>query len=140
MPRYRIGALAEATGYTVEAIRYYERERLLPAPARTQANNRLYDDMHLSQLQFIRHCRSLDMGLDEIRTLLGFRAHPELPCDDVNALLDRRIVQVAQRIAQLQALEQQLQQLRALCPHAHTADDCAILHHLASPEQHGKSG
>lgn len=134
MSRYRIGALAQATGYTVEAIRYYEREHLLPPPARTASNYRLYDDSHLSQLQFIRHCRALDMGLDEIRTLLGFRAHPDLPCNDVNALLDRRIVQVAQRIAQLQALAQQLQQLRALCPQAHTAHDCAILHHLACPD------
>ena len=67
----KIGELAKRTGCPVETIRYYEREALLAAPRRSEGNYRLYDDAHAERLQFIRHCRSLDMTLDEIRSLLG---------------------------------------------------------------------
>ena len=46
-------------------------EGLLPAPARSEGNLRLYEARHLERLQFIRHCRSLDMSLAEIRSLLA---------------------------------------------------------------------
>ena len=123
----KIGELAVKTGYTVEAIRYYERQGLLPAPARSGGNYRLYRGAHLERLRFIRHCRSLDMALDEIRTLLTFRDHPDQSCGAVNALLDRHIVEVADRIAQLRDLEKQLLGLRGLCTDVQTAKDCAIL-------------
>ena len=123
----KIGELAERTGYTVETIRYYERQGLLPAPARSGGNYRLYRGAHLERLQFIRHCRSLDMALDEIRSLLSFRDHPEQSCGAVNALLDKHIVEVADRIAQLRDLERQLLGLRGLCTEVQTAKDCAIL-------------
>nr|WP_315393177.1 Cd(II)/Pb(II)-responsive transcriptional regulator [uncultured Duganella sp.] len=128
----KIGELATRTGYTVEAIRYYEREGLLPAPARSDGNYRLYRGDHLERLRFIRHCRSLDMALDEIRSLLAFRDHPERSCGDVNALLDKHVVDVAERIAQLQDLQRQLLQLRELCTEVHTAADCAILQRLGT--------
>ena len=123
----KIGELAAQTGYTVEAIRYYERQGLLPAPARSGGNYRLYRGAHLERLRFIRHCRSLDMALDEIRSLLTFRDHPEQSCGAVNALLDKHIVDVAERIAQLKDLERQLLALRGCCKEEQTARDCAIL-------------
>jgi Cd(II)/Pb(II)-responsive transcriptional regulator len=123
----KIGELAAQTGYTVEAIRYYERQGLLPAPARSGGNYRLYRGAHLERLRFIRHCRSLDMALDEIRSLLTFRDHPEQSCGAVNALLDKHIVEVADRIGQLRTLEQQLLGLRGLCTEVQAAGDCAIL-------------
>ena len=123
----KIGELAARTGYTVEAIRYYEREGLLPAPARSGGTYRLYRGAHLERLRFIGHCRSLDMALDEIRSLLTFRDHPEQSCGAVNALLDKHIVEVADRIAQLRDLEGQLLGLRGLCTEVQTAKDCAIL-------------
>lgn len=129
----KIGELAARTGYTVEAIRYYEREGLLPAPARSGGNYRLYRGAHLERLQFIRHCRSLDMALDEIRSLLTFRDRPEQSCGDVNALLDKHIVDVAARIDGLRELERQLLGLRGMCTQVQTAKDCAILQCLGKP-------
>jgi Cd(II)/Pb(II)-responsive transcriptional regulator len=129
----KIGELAVQTGYTVEAIRYYEREGLLPAPARSGGNYRLYRAVHLERLQFIRHCRSLDMALGEIRSLLAFRDHPDQSCGDVNALLDKHIVDVAGRIAELRNLERQLLDLRSQCTQVRSARDCAILQCLALP-------
>ncbi|MDB5772443.1 MAG: cadR, partial [Burkholderia sp.] len=130
----KIGDLGKRTDCPVETIRYYEQEGLLPAPARSQSNYRLYGDAHVERLQFIRHCRSLDMTLDEIRSLLRFRDAPEDNCEEVNLLLDQHIWHVARRIAELQALQDQLQTLRSQCHMAQSAKDCGILQSLASTE------
>src|SRR5690625_3267562 len=72
----KIGELAKRTGFTVETIRYYEKEGLLPEPARSHGNYRLYGDEHIERLRFIRHCRTLDMALSEVRILLQYRDTP----------------------------------------------------------------
>ena len=129
----KIGDLAKRTGTQVETIRYYEREELLMTPARSDANYRIYGSPHIERLQFIRHCRSLDMTLDEIRILLKFRDAPEDNCGDVNALLDEHIGHVAERITELQSLERQLKTLRRQCRQAKTIRDCGILQELGKP-------
>lgn len=128
----KIGDLAKATATPVETIRYYEREGLLPPAARTEANYRDYAEAHTQRLQFVRHCRSLDMSLDEIRALLAFQDAPGDNCAEVNALLDAHIGHVAQRIRELRALEKQLKDLRAQCQGALDAEHCGILEGLAA--------
>ena len=61
----RIGELAQRSGVAVETIRYYEAQGLLPAPLRLDNNYRNYTRKHLARLHFIRHCRLLDMSLEE---------------------------------------------------------------------------
>ena len=126
----KIGELATRTGCPVETIRYYEREGLLSAPVRSNGNYRLYGKAHVERLSFIRHCRSLDMMLEEIRTLLRFRDSPHENCDGANQLLDQHIGHVAARIADLNALARQLKSLRRHCGAARAARDCGILNKL----------
>lgn len=128
----KIGELANSVGCKVETVRYYEREGLLPQAARTDGNYRLYGDAHVERLSFIRHCRSLDMTLDEVRTLLKFRDAPEENCGQVNTLLDAHIGHVGARIAELKLLEKQLKELRRQCDAAQAAKHCGILSELAT--------
>lgn len=129
----RIGELCQATGVGIETIRYYEKEGLLPAPARTGNGYRNYDQVHLERLSFIRRCRSLDMALDEIRELLHFKDAPAENCGDVNTLLDTHICHVAARIHELRALEKQLKSLRERCYDGQDAAHCGILNELSQP-------
>jgi Cd(II)/Pb(II)-responsive transcriptional regulator len=129
----KIGELAKQTGCLVETIRYYEREGLLLEPARSQGNYRLYTNVHVERLQFIRHCRSLDMTLEEIRNLLKFRDAPDENCSQVDALFDEHIEHVSNRIRELRVLQKDLRRLRSLCERAQAAKDCRILQSLASP-------
>lgn len=129
----KIGELANATGTQIETIRYYEREKLLPLPTRTEGNFRVYTDEHAKRLTFVRHCRSLDMTLDEIRRLLHFKDFPEESCGDVNNLLDAHIGHVADRIRELRFLEKQLKSLRDRCGETNVAADCGILDELSMP-------
>jgi len=135
----RIGNLAEVTGTPVETIRFYEREGLLPAAQRTENNYRLYTAAHVDRLAFIRHCRNLDMALDEIRSLLRLRDAPSQDCGEVNALLDEHIGHVGQRIRELRALEKDLKALRARCSAPNAIEACGILNQLDGAVSHGHS-
>lgn len=123
----KIGELADAAAIPTETIRFYEREGLLPAPARTSGNFRAYEAEHLERLQFIRFCRSLDMSLNEVRVLLKVKDDPRADCGDVNALLDEHIGHVSTRIKELRQLEKQLKSLRQQCCSLQSADQCGIL-------------
>lgn len=133
----KIGELAQRANCTVETIRYYEREGLLPAPARTGANYRSYGAEHAERLRFIRNCRVLDMAHDEIRILLALMNQPGGDCGAVNQLLDEHIAHVDRRIAELTALKQQMHALRESCQRRQTVDTCGILHGLSvmAPEE-----
>ena len=128
----KIGELARETGISVETIRYYERMRLLQTPPRSGANYRLYGAPHLERLRFISACRSLDISLEEIRTLLALRASPEARCGGVNRLLDTHIDAVEERLQELQLLKRQLDDLRAACLSVDSIVNCRILQRLAA--------
>ena len=128
--KLKIGDLALRTQCPADTIRYYEREGLLPPPARTAGNYRAYDTSHIERLSFIRNCRSLDMALDEIRQLLRVRDVPRENCDEAHRLLDEHISHVGTRISELQNLEMQLKALRRECGSARKERDCGILNGL----------
>ena len=128
----RIGDLAKATGVDIETIRYYEKVGLLPEPGREANGYRTYRQAHLEQLAFIRHCRALDMPLESIRRLLGFVAHPEAECGDINQLIEAQLARVRARLNSLRALESQLAALRAQCGENHSVRECGILHELVA--------
>lgn len=128
----KIGELARATGTPVETIRYYEREGLLHGAARTAGNYRVYERGHVERLSFIRHCRGLDMALDEVRALLRIKDTPEEDCGRVSELLDAHIGHVASRIRELKGLERQLRALRERCGDSRQARECGILSGLSS--------
>jgi Cd(II)/Pb(II)-responsive transcriptional regulator len=146
MTELTIGALARRMQCPTQTIRFYEREGLLPAPARSGGNYRLYGKAHLERLGFIRRCRSLDMTLDEIRELLQLRDRPDDNCAGVNTVLDRHIQHVAGRIAELRTLQSQLRGLRQLCggtnltgTAASEQDGCGILKELARGSAEARS-
>lgn len=126
----RIGELAKRTRCEIVTIRFYEKEGLLPEPARSVGNFRLYGDTHVERLQFIRNCRSLDMTLEEIRTLLGLRDNPNQDCGEVNALLDGHIQLVEARVEALMQLKNHLTVLRERCSGPRQVEACGILQGL----------
>lgn len=134
----RIGELSKATGVDVETIRYYERERLLAAPARQANGYRAYGTSHLERLSFIRHCRALEIPLSDIRRLLEFTAQPATQCGDIDRLIDEQLLKVRARLNSMRALERQLAQLRKRCDAHHAVGECGILHELVAAA-HGEA-
>ena len=122
----KIGELAAKSGCDAQTVRFYEREGLLEEPRREASGYRRYAEHHLKRLHFIRHCRSLDIPLPEVRELLTFAAQPDRACAQVDALLDEHIARVQQRLAALRTLHKQLVALRGRCDGDPT-HSCAIL-------------
>lgn len=109
---------------------------MLPEPSRTSGNYRLYSEEHVERLRFIRHCRTLDMALDEVRTLLQYRDMPTEDCGDVNALLDQHIHAVEVRMDELMQLKEHLVVLRQKCTSAKPTESCGILQALSDCSCH----
>lgn len=123
----RIGEISSATGVDVETVRFYERKGLLRKPAREPNGYRRYAREHVERLAFIRHCRSLDIGLPDIGRLLDLLDEPSTNCSDADQLIERQLAKVHSRIASLQALERQLGALRRRCRAPKRAGRCGIL-------------
>lgn len=130
----KIGELAQVAQCTVETVRYYEKAGLLPAPARTQGNFRVYGPEHVELLRFIRNCRALDMSHEEILILLVLADQPDDGCGSINNVFDQHISHVNERIQELTQLKKQLQDLRERCTSEQAVDTCGILKGLASME------
>ena len=126
----KIGELAKLTGCSVQTIRYYEKQQLLEATSRSDGNFRLYDDVAVERLQFIKHCRSLDLSLSEIRQLLTLNRSPGSSCDGINRMIETHIRQVEQRLRELTHLRAQLTSLRGSCASDRTVEQCGILQGL----------
>ena len=88
---------------------------LLPPGARGDNSYRLYSSAEVHQLRFIRLCRAMDMSLDEVKTLLALDWDSKTDCHAACDTLDAHLVHVRTRLAELQALEADLQALRSRC-------------------------
>jgi MerR family copper efflux transcriptional regulator len=107
----RIGELAARAGISTKAIRYYEQIGILTPPARTASGYRAYDQTALGRLGFVRAAQALGLTLGEIRQIIAFRDGGAAPCAHVTALLQQRAAELGARIAELQQLRGELEQL-----------------------------
>lgn len=126
----RIGELAERAGVTTKALRFYEQAGVLPAPARTTAGYRDYDQTVLARLRFVRAAQAAGLTLAEIHTVITVREDQGAPCEHVTALLDRHAAALDQRIAELEATRAEVRRLqeRAAMLDPATCSDDAVCH------------
>ena len=104
----QIGIVAKKIGLSVDAIRFYERNALLPRAARTAGGFRQYGETDIETLAFIRRVQGLGFKLSEIRGLLNLRGNRLQPCRPVRRRLEEKLVDVRRKLADLQKLEQDL--------------------------------
>src|SRR5512143_1489544 len=104
----RVAELAEAVGVSPDTIRYYERAGLLPAPARTPAGYRTYDEAAVDRLKFIQGAQRLGLKLRDIADLLAVRDTGVCPCEPAEQLLRRRLAELDAEMAQLATLREQM--------------------------------
>src|SRR6266478_3599238 len=101
----QIGQVAQKTGLSVDAIRFYEKQGLVPRPARTQGGYRLYRQPEIADLQFIQKAQQLGFSLKEIQELFSIQRHPQETCVHVRNLIAQKLAVVRGKIEELQTLE-----------------------------------
>ncbi len=128
-----IGEVATITGVDSQTIRFYERQGLLPAPARASNGYRTYDDAVVSRLKFVRAAQSAGLTLADIAEILGLRDAGEAPCAHVSVLLEEKLAEVLARQRELAALAAELGQLIEASRDLDPADcsEAAICHIIA---------
>lgn len=112
----RIGELAAALNCTVETIRFYEKQGLLPKVQRTGSNIRQYNESHLERLSFICYCRSLGISLAEIKQLIELE-QATTQQQEIQQLLDRHLKEIAKKMHELDHLRMQFIQLKQKFSH-----------------------
>lgn len=130
MNEVAIGEAAKRSGVKVPTIRFYEEIGLLPRPARTEANRRLFATSDLRRLAFIRHCRELGFDLDAIRALLKLQDNPKQSCASADTIARVRLGEVELRLKSLRALQKELRRMIDGCTHGHVSQ-CRVIEVLA---------
>jgi DNA-binding transcriptional MerR regulator len=111
--RLSIGQVAKASGVSAKTIRYYEQIGVLPAPSRGTSGYRLYDQPGVERLRFIRRARALGLPLQQLKTLMSALNGGPRPSlrPQLRALVRGQLDAVKNRIAELELLRQQLEQV-----------------------------
>ena len=109
METLTIGQVAKEANVGLETIRFYEREGLIPAPARTESGYREYRSEDVQRVRFIHEAQKIGFTLDDIRELLSLqRASTAEECERVKARIQKRIDVIDGKIAELQSFRDRL--------------------------------
>jgi len=108
-----VGRLAAITGVAAKTIRYYEQVGVLPAPRRTPAGYRQYDERDAERLRFVRRARALGLSLRHVKTLTACMngGPPATMRPRVRALVRGQLSAVQERIREFELLRRELQQV-----------------------------
>jgi len=110
-----IGELSKAATVPTSTIRFYERRGLLKPDARTQSNYRAYSPRTAARLKFIRAAQATGFSLKDIREMLALTYLDGPPCDEVVALIERRLTDVKERLGELKRIHRALSLARSSC-------------------------
>src|SRR5438093_1923258 len=100
---YQIGELAARSGVTPDALRYYERLGLLPAPQRTRGGFRVYPPQTLDRLRLIKQAQMVGLTLHEIGELVGYQQQGGLAqCRHVRDVLRAKLGELQAKLAELE--------------------------------------
>ena len=110
MDGYSISQVAERTGFSASTLRFYEREGLVH-PGRTPAGYRNYHQDDLELLAFIGRAKGIGLSLHQITELLTLLDQDQCaPVQDrLRALVDDKLSDAQQRIAEMMAFTDELQ-------------------------------
>lgn len=128
--QYSIGRLASEAEVPTSTVRYYERIGLLAPSGRTGANYRYYGHGALERLRFIRAAQATGFSLDDIATLLELHEGTREPCGEVQRLIEDRLGDVEQRLADLKRVRRVLKTSLNTCREAADPEHCKVLENL----------
>jgi DNA-binding transcriptional MerR regulator len=121
----QIGRVSQQTGLSVDAIRFYEKQRLLERPPRTEGGFRLFKAEDVQRIHFIRRSQQLGFSLPEIRELLLLQQDQTEACSHVRDLLREKVSTIREKVRELGILENQLiRRLRNCERNLKTARNC----------------
>lgn len=121
MARLSIGEVSERTGLATSAIRYYEREGLLPR-APKEGGRRVYDPDVLDRLAVIALAKGAGMTIAETKRLLAPIGRKRPAAESWRRMARHKAKELDEQIAELEKMKTVLARLTECdCP---TLEDC----------------
>jgi MerR family mercuric resistance operon transcriptional regulator len=139
-PHFTIGELARRAHVPVSTIRYYERAGLLPPSARSGSNYRLYGNVALNRLVFIRAAQISGFRLEDIQVILSIPIGEQGSCDKVQHLIEGRLNELEQRLKDLQHVRSVLRTSLHQCLLAQDRSHCTVLDRIQGKALSSLSG
>jgi DNA-binding transcriptional MerR regulator len=137
----QIGEVAKRSSLTVDAIRFYEKRKLLPKADRSAGRFRLYGDGTIERLRFIQQMQGLGFSLREVGELIQLRERKVEACESVKELLGVKLIDVRAKLQELRHLESELETDLRKCNRelnhrrGHVAHACPVLEEVAGVSQ-----
>lgn len=126
-----IGRLAKATNVNVETIRYYQRVGLVIEPTKPPEGFRIYPDVTISRIRFIKRAQKLGFSLQDVAHLLELG---DGHCDDVREQAEAKLTQIEAQIKDLQSMRKTLKKLVTECSSVEGKRGCPIVQTLAQDD------
>ncbi|MDH5425983.1 MAG: MerR family DNA-binding protein [Gammaproteobacteria bacterium] len=123
-----IGKVAAFSEISVETIRYYQKIGLIKEPDKPLSGYRLYNIENIKELKFIKKAQRLGFNLTEIAELFAIGSGK---CSDIQTKARMKRDQISRQIADLQALEQTLDDLIDCCRHSSSEPHCPLIESLS---------
>ena len=120
-----IGTLAETAGVNVETIRFYQRKGLMPEPEKPYGSIRRYGAAELARVRFIKSAQRLGFSLEEVGELL--KLEDGARCSEARQLAEQKLVDVRQKLTDLQRIESVLAGLVARCSAVRGRVNCPLI-------------
>ncbi len=127
MTSLRIGQIAEEAGVTVETIRFYESQALIPQAPRSPSGYRLYTPDAVKRVRFIQRAKELGFSLNDIQSLLELRNKPGVTCAAIKSQAVSKIAEVDDKIRDLTNIRDALSDLADRCASESNLSECPIL-------------
>lgn len=105
---YTVGEMAKKAGITASALRYYDKEGLLPPIERTSGGIRMFREEDVEWLHLIECLKKTGMSLKEIKMFVDWVKEGDSTIQSRLALIDRQRQAV---IGQIEKLNQTLDML-----------------------------
>jgi DNA-binding transcriptional MerR regulator len=109
MRTYTPAETAELSGFSIDTLRYYEREGILSPVARTAGGRRVYTDDDLGRLGFLRCLRDTGMPIAQLRRYAELSAVDGTLAERI-ALLEEHDAAVREQLATLKAQQTRLRE------------------------------
>lgn len=117
-----IGEVAQRSGLAASALRYYEREGLIPRAQRA-GGKRVWSEDILDRMALIRVAKDAGFTVAEIQLLLSGFARRTPPGKRWRKLATRKLAELEERIAEVERMKRVLQAVnRCECP---TLEECS---------------
>ena len=129
----QIGTVADKSGVSAKAIRYYESIGLIEAANRSHSGYRIYGERDLRTLRFIQRARGLGFTVEEVGNLLALWRDTDRHSAQVKALARRHVEEIDRKVAELRGMRDTLTHLMERC-HGDDRPDCPILDDLAGED------